>query len=103
MAIPAVADFVSLNLIMSEWRRTDLGYADRVVHLRDGGGLNGTTKLSGVTAQTPIATVQNDAGAADNLKGSAPPTPNTLDLDWIFKSTGDLMDALVAGETSTPI
>ena len=66
------------------------------LHLRDGGGLNGTTRLNRTT-------VQNDASAADQLKGSAPPTPNLSDLDWLFTSTGDLFDALVAGEIRTAI
>ena len=100
---PPAADVVALNALMNEWRRTDLNYASRVSHLQEGGGLNGATKLSGVTAQTPIATVLNDAGAADTLKGSSPPAPNLSDLDWLFKSTGDLLDALVAGEISTTI
>ena len=53
-------------------------------------GVNGTTKLDSTTVF--------DDGAIDTLKGSSPPTPNIADLDWLFKSTGDLMAALVAGE-----
>ncbi len=95
-ATPTAAELASLDALMSEWRRPDLAYAARVGNLRDGGGLNGTVQLN-----TP--TVQNDAKAPDNLKGSTPPTPNIADLDWLFKSTGDVMDALVAGEINTII
>jgi Ca2+-binding RTX toxin-like protein len=35
-----------LLAVMAEWTRTDLGYAARVANLRDGGGLNGTTRLN---------------------------------------------------------
>ena len=104
-ATPAAANLTAINAIMSEWIRTSeitdtaaQSFAVRVGHLRDGtsGGLNGTAKLNS-------STVHDDAGAIDTLKGSSPPTPNTADLDWLFKSTGDLMDALVTGEILTTI
>ncbi len=96
-ATPLAANLTALNALMAEWRRTDLEYAVRVAHLRDGsGGLNGATLLNSLT-------VFNDAGAADTLQGSMPPAPNLSDLDWLFKSTGDVLDALVVGEIMTLI
>jgi hypothetical protein len=47
--------------IVREWARTDAIYAARVGHLRAGGGLNGTTVLTGATVL--------DDGAADTLTG----------------------------------
>ncbi len=39
----------ALQAILAEWARTDLGYAVRVSHLRNGGGLNGAAALSART------------------------------------------------------
>ncbi len=44
----------ALAAIMSEWTRTDLGYAARVDHLLEGGGKNGNSLLN-TTAFTPNA------------------------------------------------
>lgn len=95
-ATPLDADLFALQEIMAEWGRTDEIYTNRVANLETGGGSNGTTVLDSTT-------VQNDAGAADRLRGSAPPTPNLSDLDWFFKSTGDVMEALVGIEIGTMI
>ena len=50
-------DFDALHGIQAEWRRTDLGFAARVSHLKLGGGLNGTFKLN---ASTLIDDLLND-------------------------------------------
>ncbi len=39
---------VAIDAIMSEWTRLDVDHATRVNHLRNGGGLNGTTRLNAV-------------------------------------------------------
>jgi Ca2+-binding RTX toxin-like protein len=57
------ADLASLALLQAEWARTDLGYADRVAHLQNGGGLNGAVRL---TDQTVF-----DDGVVDVLFGGA--------------------------------
>jgi hypothetical protein len=41
--------------IMAEWARTDLGFDDRVQHIQNGGGLNGSYVLDG-------STVSNNGG-----------------------------------------
>ena len=43
-------DPVALAAIMAEWTRTDEAYADRVDHLLNGGGLNGSYLLNASTA-----------------------------------------------------
>ncbi|MBX9581928.1 MAG: M10 family metallopeptidase C-terminal domain-containing protein, partial [Gemmataceae bacterium] len=75
----------SLLLIQAEWTGPD-PYLDRVNHLRGPvGGLNGSVFLT-------MATVRNDAGAADQLDGGA-------DLDWYFERTNDvIVGGLAAGE-----
>lgn len=63
----------ALCAVMAEWTRADRGYSARVEHLRDGGGLNGSIRL---TTDGPGATVHDD-GAADTLQGDA-------GRDWFF-------------------
>ncbi len=84
----------ALNAIMAEWTNASRNYATRVANLRDAGVGSPPVKLNATT-------VQNDAGAADDLKGSPLPPDNT-DLDWFFQSAGDVLDALLE-ETKTPI
>ena len=78
------ANVRSLNLIMSEWSRTDQNYTQRINHLKtSSGGKNGSILLKS-------GTVQNDSGAADQL------TCGT-DLDWFFSSLNDgLLDRLAS-------
>lgn len=72
----------SLQLIMNEWKRTDISYDRRVDHLRNGGGVNGTVRLTN-------ATVLNDV-AADLLFGQG-------DKDWFFGQPAEILD-LAFGE-----
>ena len=92
-AAPSVADVAAMNAIMAEWTRTDANsfQATRIASLMAGVGPNGT--------RLNERTVQNDANAVDNIKGSLP-FPNNTDLDWFFRSPGDVLDA-ISGETTT--
>src|SRR5262249_42283437 len=38
-------DSTALEVLAAEWARRDVAYAERVYHLRGGGGLNGATRL----------------------------------------------------------
>ena len=80
----------ALNAVMAEWTDLTKSYADRVLHLSNGGvgSANGTTRLNRLT-------VRNDSNAADSLNGNA-------DLDWFFQSANDVLDAIV-GEIRTAI
>jgi Ca2+-binding RTX toxin-like protein len=40
------ANTVALDAIMTEWKRLDQNYHQRVAHLRNGGGLNGIIRLN---------------------------------------------------------
>jgi hypothetical protein len=68
------ANHAALTAILAEWQRTDRTYAQRISDLRNGGGLNGTTKLI-------WGTTVHDDGAADTLTGNA-------GLDWFFANLG---------------
>jgi hypothetical protein len=57
------ANWAALLAIQAEWRRTDLATAQRVAHLRSGGGLNGGARLS--------ATTVLDDAFRDLLRGGA--------------------------------
>lgn len=63
------ADAIALNAIMSEWKREDVGYAQRIAHLDHGGGLNGGTYLNDTTV--------HDDGRVDWLSGLS-------GRDWFF-------------------
>jgi hypothetical protein len=73
----------ALQAILAEWTRTDIGYDDRVNHLRKGGGLNGSFVLDKNTVA--------DDGAADILTGGA-------GRDWFFKGKKDSITDLAADE-----
>ena len=92
-AAPGVADVAAMNAIMAEWTRTgaDSLFGNRIANIRAGVGPNGT--------RLNEQTVQNDANAIDNLKGDLPAANNT-DLDWFFRSPGDVLDA-ISGEVTT--
>ena len=62
-------DYDALSQIMAEWSRVDQTYQQRIDHLQNGGGLNGTRKLG-------LTTVFDDL-TADQLAGS-------LGDDWFF-------------------
>jgi Ca2+-binding RTX toxin-like protein len=59
----------ALNAIMAEWTNLDVSYLDRINHLLNGGGRNGTTRLT-------AAQIADD-GVADKLTGNT-------ELDWFF-------------------
>jgi Ca2+-binding RTX toxin-like protein len=77
------ADAAALNAVMQEWTRTDQAYAQRVSHLRLGGGLNGSTLFD--------AAKVTDDGSADRLTGS-------LGLDWFFAGLRDVLTDRAGGE-----
>lgn len=66
-------DATRLGAIMAEWTRTDKAAEERVINLRNGGGLNGTLKLD-------ASTVFNDTDA-DVLTGSS-------GYDWFLFDSG---------------
>jgi VCBS repeat-containing protein len=74
----------ALLAILSEWKRTDLSYTQRIAHLRNGGGKNGGTVLNSTTVQ--------DDGTPDTLTGGA-------GLDWFWANTAqDTLTDQTAGE-----
>ena len=93
---PGVADVAAMNAIMAEWTRTDANSSQeaRIANLMAGVGPNGT--------RLGERTVQNDANAVDNIKGGLP-APNNTDLDWFFRSPGDVLDAINGETTTVPI
>jgi hypothetical protein len=68
---------------MSEWTRNDQTYAQRIDHLRHGGGNNGQVVLDWTTI--------DEDESADTLYGD-------LGLDWFFVSNLDSMPDLSKGE-----
>jgi Ca2+-binding RTX toxin-like protein len=83
-----VLDRTAIKAIWSEWTRTDLAYASRIANLKNGGGLNGTFKLSSLTVLTDTTTM------VDTLIGG-------LALDWFWQFTGDVVSDLHTGGTET--
>ncbi len=74
----------SFAAIMAEWTRTDLTYAQRIDHLRNGGGLNGQIKLNSSTVF--------DDSASDFLTGST-------GLDWFWATlSGAQQDSIADKE-----
>jgi hypothetical protein len=76
----------ALRALLAEWTRKDLGYAERVEHLRSGGGRNGTVRLDAMTV--------TDDGERDRLE-SGP------GRDWFFASAPDRITGRKAGEILT--
>lgn len=71
----------ALGLIFNEWNRTNLGYTGRITNLRNGGGLNGTTKIN-------AASIIND-NTIDTMVGG-------IGSDWFWAQTGGVLpDVLV--------
>jgi Ca2+-binding RTX toxin-like protein len=83
-----VLDRTAITALRNEWIRTDLGYASRITNLKNGGGLNGTYKLSTLTVLTDSTTM------LDTLAGG-------LALDWFWQFTGDTVSDLNTGGTET--
>jgi hypothetical protein len=78
----------ALLAILAEWSRTDADYNTRILHLTNGGGLNGSNVL---TKETVI-----DDGAVDQLFGS---TGNGAPLNWFWASANDKVIRRHKGET----
>jgi hypothetical protein len=77
----------ALLAIMAEFDRTDLNFHQRVDHLLNGGGLNGSDVLS-------TATVFDD-GAVDVLSGGG-------GLDWFFvNKKQDIINNTKPGDKTT--
>jgi uncharacterized repeat protein (TIGR01451 family) len=72
----------ALLAILSEWQRTDADYLTRIIHLRNGTGLNGSFKLTS-------STVHNDT-SVDALTGGP-------GQDWFWASLSEITD-LQSGE-----
>ncbi len=68
------ADPAALEAVMAEWGRGDLGYGQRIQHLKLGGGNNGAVKLD--------LTKSVEDGARDTLTGGDAP-------DWFFLTGAD--------------
>jgi Ca2+-binding RTX toxin-like protein len=64
-------DLAALRSVMSEWSRTDVGYAGRVNDLQNGGGLNGATLFNNTTVYDDRATDVLTSDAVDSLTGGA--------------------------------
>jgi hypothetical protein len=74
----------AMRAIMREWSRTDQTYEQRVTHLREGGGENGSVILDGTTVL--------EDGAVDSLTGGG-------GQDWYFASLfGPFADLLLDKE-----
>jgi hypothetical protein len=72
--------------LLDEWKRTDKNYSQRVSHIVNGGGLNGSVKLN-------ASNVFSSAGAKDSLTGGS-------GTDLFFAAVpGDLITDKVSGET----
>jgi Ca2+-binding RTX toxin-like protein len=82
-----VLDRTAIAAIVAEWASTG-GYATRVANLRNGGGLNGTYRLSTTTVTTDTSTT------VDTLRGEA-------DLDWFWSFAGDSVVDLNLGGAET--
>ena len=78
----------AIQAIRDEWSRLDLPYATRISNLRNGGGLNGTSKLNSTTIQT------DGSSLFDTLIGG-------LALDWFWQFTGDVVSDLNEGGAET--
>jgi hypothetical protein len=75
--VASITTPAAMKALLAEWVRPDATYQQRVDHIRNGGGLNGTVKLN-------ASTLTNDSGAADIIRaGSA--------LDLIFLNSEDLL------------
>jgi Ca2+-binding RTX toxin-like protein len=78
----------AIQAIRDEWSRLDLDYANRITNLRNGGGLNGTSRLNNTTVLT------DSTAMLDTLGGG-------LGLDWFWQFTGDVVSDLHNGGTET--
>ena len=70
------SDSAALRAIVDQWQRTDIVYSQKIDHLINGGGLNGS-----ITFNTSTLFADEDP---DLLIGG-------MDLDWFIASTNDLI------------
>ena len=76
---------------MAEWTRPpvdptpSVDYAARIQNLKNGGGLNGSTVLN-------TSVVSNDGTTIDRIFGNE-------DLDWLWKSSTDVLGDAAGDET----
>ncbi|MFN0053427.1 MAG: hypothetical protein ACKV0T_14685 [Planctomycetales bacterium] len=77
----------AIDAIMAEWARSDLDFGMRLSHLRNGGGLNGSSKLNSLT-------LLSDGTAVDSLTGGN-------GLDWFWKFGSDVINDLNNGGPET--
>jgi hypothetical protein len=68
--------------IFKEWAKSGHSYADRITHLRNGGGWNGNVVLN-------QNTVTGDKGGSTLVGGP--------DMDWFWGQTNEVLD-LESGE-----
>ncbi len=79
------ANLAKLREVMAEWTRTDVGYTTRIDHLKNGGGLNGVTRLA-------LGYLVDDAIADLMISGGS-------ELDWFLaKLPPDVISDLAVGE-----
>lgn len=78
----SMVQLAALNSLMAEWGR-NISYGDRIAHLRNGGGLNGATRLNSSTL--------TDDGIKDVLFGEQ-------DADWFWSNPLDVLKDRIAGE-----
>jgi Ca2+-binding RTX toxin-like protein len=62
------ADLDALRALQKEWTRTDLGFADRVKHLKNGGGHNGPFALDASTVIDDLLLDLLAGGSGDNFE-----------------------------------
>jgi PhoPQ-activated pathogenicity-related protein len=77
------ANFAALQSILAEWQSAN-SYATRISHIKNGGGLNGSSTLA-------AGTTVHDDSAADTLTGAG-------GVDWFFANASDLITDLASGE-----
>jgi Ca2+-binding RTX toxin-like protein len=83
---PVDNDVSNLCKLPHEWERTDKNYTYRVLHIKQGGGLNGSVKLN-------ASNVFSSAGAKDTLTGGS-------GTDLFFAAVpGDVLTDRASGET----
>src|SRR5262249_52990320 len=84
-----VVTTAALDDIMREWTSTGTGYANRINHLMNGGGLNGSSRVNS-------STVAGDSSAKDTLTGGG-------GNDWFVVGAEDVLTDKATGETKTVI
>jgi hypothetical protein len=65
------AAYTGLQAALAEWCRTDVNYAGRVAHLKEGGGLNGSVAFDGTSVFDDRTSDVLTSDATDTLTGGA--------------------------------